>query len=71
MNKIEAFLDKNDLSIRSYQKKGNISIIDTNRGKYVIKNKFLDDLRLYSYLDNRNFPYLLDFDSVNDYDIYP
>ena len=43
MNKIEAFLDKNDLSIRSYQKKGNISIIDTNRGKYVIKNKFLDD----------------------------
>ena len=71
MNRIQDFLDKNDLSIRSYRKKGNISIIDTNRGKYVIKNKFADHLQLNSYLDNRNFPYLLEFENVNDYDIYP
>lgn len=71
MNKIQPFLDKYDLSIRGYQKKKGIQVIDTNKGKYVIKNRFSQNDHLYSYLDNKNFPYLLYRESIDDYEIFP
>ena len=39
MNNIKDFIDKYDLNVRGYEEKNNIRIIDTDKGKYVIKPK--------------------------------
>lgn len=71
MNDIKSFIDKYNLSIRSYKELKNIKIIDTDKGKYVLKNKSDKETGLYEYLNNKNFDYLLEREEVNDYEVYP
>ena len=39
MNSLEKISTKYELNIRKYEEKNNIRIIDTDKGKYVIKPK--------------------------------
>lgn len=71
MNNIKDFVNKYDLNIRGYEEKNNIKIINTNKGKYVIKHKNDYDNGLYEYLINRNFNYVLEREDFNDYEVYP
>lgn len=71
MNNIKNFLDRYNLIIDKYQKRGKVEIIDTNDGKYVIKDVFSNEKDLYTYLDNKSFSYFLDFQRIDDYNIFP
>lgn len=71
MNNIKDFIDKYDLNVRGYEEKNNIRIIDTDKGKYVIKPKKKYDNGLYQYLVNKNFDYILEREEFNDYEVYP
>lgn len=71
MNSIKDFINKYDLNVRSYLKKDNIRVIDTDKGKYVIKKKTNYDNNLYEYLVNKNFNYILEKEDFNDYEVYP
>lgn len=71
MNNIKEFINKYDLNIRGYEEKNNIKIVNTNKGKYVIKNKNNYDNGLYEYLINRNFNYVLAKEDFEDYEVYP
>lgn len=71
MNNIKDFIDKYNLNVRVYEEKNNIRIIDTDKGKYVIKPKRNYDNGLYQYLVNKNFNYILEREEFNDYEVYP
>ena len=71
MNNIKDFIDKYNLNVRGYEEKNNIRIIDTDKGKYVIKPKRNYDNGLYQYLVNKNFNYILEREEFNDYEVYP
>lgn len=71
MNDLRNFIDKYDLNVYSYKKLKNIKIVDTSKGKYVLKDKFSNDDNLYEYLNNKNFSYILNRDKLNDYTVYP
>lgn len=73
MKKIKKLLDEYNLKIDRYEKTGNIVIVDTNKEKYVIKNnRYIDKLKVFDYLDSRNFNnYLRPIYSNHEYDIYP
>jgi len=55
MIEIDKTLKKYDLRTNSYQKKGKVVIINSNKGKLVLKPK--SNLKVYEYLDSRNFNY--------------
>lgn len=71
MNSLDKISSKYDLNIRKYEEKKNIKIIDTNKGKFVIKNKILNEDDLYDYLFNKNFDYLLEKEQIDDCNIFP
>ena len=55
-----------------YTIKGNVKIIETTCGNYVIKRRGKDIKKLYSYLRNRNFdnfPSLID-EEINETNLY-
>lgn len=63
MNQYNFLLQKNDLSIKKCTIKGKAIIIDTNDGKYVLKEK--NNQKLFKYLNSRqfhNFPNIFDYD---------
>lgn len=58
--------------IKKIEKKGNISIIDTTKDKYVIKKHTPKTLETYTYLNAKGFTFYLPLlKSNNNYDIYP
>lgn len=71
MNKIKEVIDHFGFSVRGYQKTGNIKILDTDQGKYVVKQKQKNEDYLSEYLKNKNFHYLLDKDNIRGYEIFP
>lgn len=64
MRKINEVLKKYALKPHRYIKEGNVVIIDTEKGKYVIKEKKINN-KIYNYLNSRNFDYYPNF--INDY----
>ena len=58
MRKFNNILNKYNLKPHRYQVKGKVTIIDTDNGKYVIKEKNRDANNLiFEYLESRNFNY--------------
>ncbi len=71
MNSLKEFINKYDLNIRGYKEIKNIKIINTDKGKYVLKKKLNDDNGLYKYLLNKNFNYILEREEIDNYEVYP
>lgn len=71
MNSIKNIIDKYDLSVRKIEEKKNIKILNTDKGKYVLKSSFQRENGLYEYLQNKNFEYMLDKEELDSYDIFP
>lgn len=71
MNKIKEVIDHFGFNVRAYQKKGNIKILDTDQGKYVVKQKQKNEDHLSEYLKNKNFHYLLEKESTRGYELFP
>ena len=71
MNNLKELLRKNNLRVKKYQEKNKVKIVDTNKGKYVIKKNNKRNENLYRYLVNRNFNYILKMDTIEDYILYP
>lgn len=70
MRKINDVLKKYALKPHRYIKSGSAIIVDTDQGKYVLKEK-KNDKKIFNYLNSRNFGYYPQFISDNneDYDI--
>lgn len=65
--KIKDILNKYDLRLKKYTLKKDIRIVDTNKGKYLLKpKKRYDKKDVYDYLASRNFEYFLK--PINEYD---
>ncbi len=71
MNNIKKFIEKYNLNVRSYEEKNNIKIIDTDKGKYIIKKSNNYDKDLYKYLTSKNFNYILEREAFDNYEVYP
>lgn len=58
MRELSELLRKYDLKPYRYQKLGKVNVIETNQGKYVVKEKTRDhNNAIFTYLEARNFPY--------------
>ncbi|MBE6151983.1 MAG: hypothetical protein E7165_01555 [Firmicutes bacterium] len=70
MRKINDILKQHNLKPHRYIKEGNVIIVDTDQGKYVLKEKKKNN-KIYNYLNSRNFNYYPQFVSDNneDYDV--
>lgn len=72
MKSFNQVIKKYELKPNCYRKNGNVTIVDSKRGKFVIKHK-KDDMNdnIYRYLDSRNFNYYPHFisDEEDDYQI--
>lgn len=71
MNEIRKLIDKYDVKVRGIREQQKIKIIDTDKGKFVLKKSSSKEKGLYEYLQNKNFPYLLEKDEVDDFNVYP
>ena len=58
MLKINEILKKYDIKTRKYTKKNKTMIVETEEGKFVIKDKKKDNQYIYDYLKSRNFNYI-------------
>ncbi|MDO5568634.1 MAG: hypothetical protein Q4G04_00775 [bacterium] len=79
MNSVKDFLNKYKLELNRYTQKKDVRILDTNKGKYVIKKKKNNNIdAVYNYLKSRAFNYYPDkiindpeydvFEYISDYD---
>lgn len=70
MKKLNEVLKKYSLKPHRYIKEGNVIIVDTELGKYAIKEK-KSNRKIYNYLNSRNFSYYPKFINENneDYEI--
>ena len=69
IKKYKDLLSKNDLSVSKYTIKGKATIVDTNKGHFVLKKNTGNDI--YKYLLSRNFEYfpkIIDYN--NDYILF-
>lgn len=74
MNNIRNVVDKYNFKIKKYHNRGKIKIIDTNKGKFVLKRKKIDHKEeLYNYLSTKKFEnYIKPYNNLeDDYEIYP
>lgn len=71
MNNLREYFHQKKLNIHKITDKNKIRILDTDSGKFVIKENYRDHHDLYQYLLNKDFDYLLDRDVVDRYNIYP
>ena len=55
MKKINEVLKQYSLKPHRYTKEGKATIIDTDQGRYVIKEKQESNVKIYNYLNSRNF----------------
>ena len=68
MNNIKKIIDKYNLIVRGISNYKNITIINTNKGKYVIKKEDSDN-NIYNYLESRDFNYILRNNIIDNYSI--
>ena len=68
MTKINKFLKENNLESLRFEKRGKVTIIDTNKGKYVYKEKTINN-NILAYLKSRHFDYLPDIIKNDDYNV--
>ena len=54
MKEISDVLKKNNIRALNYEKLGNVIIVNSNKGKFVIKKNNIDS-SIFEYLDNRSF----------------
>lgn len=73
MKKIKYIIKKLNLSLISFKKIGKSFIINTDKGKFVIKkNTYIDKEILFDYLESRGFSfYLRPIYSDSNYEVYP
>ena len=72
MSSVKEVIEKCGLYSRTYKYKNNVRILDTKKGKVVIKEKRCDKNEIYNYLLSRDFNhFLLDEKDYNDFEIYP
>lgn len=71
MNNLEKVISKYDVNVRKIYKKNNLRIIDTDKGKLVLKRHDENESKLYEYLLNKNFDYLLEKEDLDNFSIYP
>ena len=73
MTSLKDLLKKYDLTIENVKYLKSAKIIDTKKGKYVIKIKTSSNHQIYDYLLNRNFENVLlpINNSTDTYEIYP
>ena len=74
MNKISSLSSLYDIKVLKYVYKNSVLILDTDKGKYVIKEKKSNRKKeIYDYLLSRGFPFFLYPESyINDkYEVYP
>ncbi len=69
MYKIKKILEKYELKPSRYEKRGKVSIVDTDKGKYVIKEAKQKNLDIYRYLNSRSFDYYPRTITDDDYQI--
>ena len=67
MLEIAEILKKNNLKTRSYRKNGKVILVDTNKGKKVIKET--KNSNIYEYLRSRDFNYFPNITIDDDYEI--
>ncbi len=66
MTKINEFLKKYNLRSKRIEKVGNVIIIDTTSGSFVIKKSHIDE-KILLYLKSRNFDYIPEIIENSDY----
>lgn len=74
MNDLKKIIEKYKFHIYGIKEKGNVKIIDTDKGKYVLKKKKRDDLKdIFKYLNGKQFSNFVNTisDEEDEYDIYP
>ena len=71
MNNLEKVISKYDVNIRKIYKKNNLRILDTDKGKLVLKKHDENESKLYEYLLNKNFDYLLEKEDLDNFSVYP
>lgn len=74
MNDLKEIIEKYNFRVYGIKEKGNVKIIDTDKGKYVLKKKKRDDLRdIFKYLNGKQFSNFVNTisDDEDEYDIYP
>lgn len=66
MNQYNDLINKNELKVNKYTIKGKSIIIDTDKGKYVLKKD--NNIKLFRYLESKNFnnfPKVIDYTREN------
>lgn len=72
MDSIKKISSNFDLKINKCKYCNNIKILDTDKGKFVVKKNNSDKRELFRYLESKNFNNFLNFYNVDDnYEIYP
>ena len=72
MSNIKKVIEKFGLYSRVYQYKNNVRILDTKKGKVVIKKKNKDKKEIYNYLLSRDFNnFLQNEKDYDEFEIYP
>lgn len=66
MKEVREVLKKYDLKPFRYQKKGKVTIVETEKGSYVLKEKKVDNSPIYQYLNSRTFGYYPKMITSND-----
>lgn len=71
MKQINNLLKRHSLRVNRYEKKGRSYIVDTEEGRYVVKEK-VNNWDIYNYLESRSFHYYPDNNSSkdDDYDLF-
>ena len=69
MLKINDVVKRCNLKLKKISKKGKVTLIDTDKGKYVIK-KNTNDNKIFNYLNSRNFNYYPKvINNIEDYEV--
>lgn len=72
MNNIRNIIDDNNLEVKKYIDNGNTKIIDTSKGKFLLKKNNTNIEELYNYLVAKRYDnYIKPFSINNNYIIYP
>lgn len=69
-NNFEQLTSLYSFNIRSYKYLNKVCLIDTNRGKFVLKKKKEDSHRVFDYLLSRNFEFFLYPEDINLPDMF-
>lgn len=71
MYRINDILKKNNLKPRKYTKKNKVMLVETDNGKFAIKEKTSDNRNIYEYLKSRSFDYMprIINSEIEDYEV--